>query len=486
MPRVEEFASPSELILLNAAIEAFQESKSVDEGFAVLDQLLGKAAEPTQFRGIVQLIRAETLGQVGRSPEAVQAIEESIRLLPGYSAPLISAAIIHGYANEPAKAADFLLRAIELDPESVRSLDDYEVFAILRGLKYAAEDARQEAVSDRLLQIGWVGRRLTSQSSLASEAIGRRLKEGDIVGARSLVSKLLVPSHSYNLLSRREFIAVWPEIERWAGPKLSNQWSMYLREARERWASSKSVDTVQDYTNALLGAGHYESVIRDVYPLLLGKLDRIESQDLIFVISGVASALAMKGRWDDADALFERTQKVWPLESQANAINIAGNRARYLLFSGKLDEALRYADLALAEGIKKKVNPDALTEMHVTRACILHELGRIAEADASTRLALVRAFPGTAANLHLCRGDDEAAKRALLQGLKDPARRTSVITFLQPDENDDLLPSKYAHAMAARRVALKADPELRSSVEEYARILPFTLDEGAPKEEARK
>lgn len=486
IPRLEEFASPSELALLNAAMEASRNSESAEGGLSALDHLLEKIAEPTQFRGFVQLMRADALSRLGRSPEAIQAIEESIRLLRGFSAPLIHAAMIHGFANEPAKAADFLLRAAELDPDSVRKVDDYEISAILGGLNYAGETARLGAVSDRLLQIGWVGSRLGSQSSLASDAIERRLNEGDLVGARSLVSKLLVPANSYRLLSQRDFMAVWPDIERWGGPKLSSQWALYLGEARERWAASKSIDTVQDYANALLSGRHYESVIRDVYPMLLGKLDRYESQDLIFVISGVASALAMKGRWDDADALFERTQKVWPLGSTPNAINIAGNRARYLLFSGKLDEALRYADLALAEGIKKKVNPSALTTMHYTRACILHQLGRMDEADVSTRLALTRAYPGTAANLHLCRGDDKAAKRALLQGLKDPTRRESVIAFVQPDDNEELLPSKYAHWMATRRAVLTADPELRSAIEEHGRILPFTLHEGAPTEEAPK
>lgn len=479
LPRLEVVASPAELLLLNEAMEMSADVRSHGEAVAVLDRLLRKAAEPTAFRGMIQLIRADLLSGLGRSPEAIDAIGDSVRLLQGYSAPLISAASIHAYANQPAKAADFLLRAAELDAESVRSLEDYEVWAVLSGLAYAGEQSRLEAVSDRLLQIGWVGSRLASQSGLAHEAIERRLKDGNLEGARALVPRLLAPGDSYSLLTRREFIAVWPDIERWAGPRLANQWAIYLREARERWKASKSVDTVQDYLGALLDAGHHASILRDIYPMLMGKLDQYKDQDLIFVINGVAFALAAKGRWADADALFERTQKVWPLESQPNAINIAGNRARYLFFDGNSEPALRYIDLAIAEAIKKRVNPSALTAMHYYRACILHKLGRTAEADAASALALGRALPEIAANLHLCRGNQAAAKRALLQALKDPERREHVIAFMQPGD-DQLLPSDFSREMVARRTALKSDAELRSAVEEHGRILSFALNEAAP------
>lgn len=481
MPSPEEIALPHERSSFNELFSKLVTATDSAQALGILDASLAELSEPTKFRGYVQFVRAMAFLDQEKHADAMLAIDESIRLLPGYSAPLIAAASIYAYGNQPAKAADSFLRAAELDPDGVRRVDDYEVNNILRRLTFARDERRANAVSDRLLEIGWVGRNLGSQSSLARRAIERRLREDDVVGARALVPKLLVPSDSYNLLMVKRFSPIWDDVERWAGGKLERQWAMYLSEARLRWAASKAVDTIHDYTGALLAAGHYETVIRDIVPTLLGQLDQGADYNLIFVVSDVAAAVAHKGRWSEVDALFERTQNIWPLGSDANSLNIGGNRARYLMLAGKTGEALRLMDRVISEAQRLQVNRDAIGAMHHYRACMLHELGRVDEAGVSAAIAASIAFPAEVAGLHLCMGKPDAARRHLIEAMKNPTNHESVIGFVQITD-DRNLPSEYSRKLKARVDQLRNDPAVKAAVLEHGRILDFRVNEGAPPE----
>jgi len=480
MPLPEELALPAERELLNRTLNKMAAAPEPAAMLAILDAALTEAREPTKLRGFLQFSRASLLFHGTENAKALEAAKESVRLLPGYSGPLLIAFSLYNYANQPGEGADYLLRAAALDPHTVRSVDDYEVNGLLRRLRFAREDDRADALSDRLLSIGWVGTRLGSQSTLARAAIERHLSDGNVAGARALVPKLLVPAHSYSLLTNNEYMAIWPDLERWGGPKLQQQWTIYLTEARARWTASKAIDTAQDYSSALLAAGHYSTVIREIRPLFDRKLDPDE-HDPIFVVAGVARALAHQGRWQDADQFFVKAQEVWPLRSTANAINITANRARYLLLAGRPEEAVRQMDAAIAEGRRWEVNPDALAAMHHSRACALHELGRSAEAGVSTAIALSAEFPVNRALLQLCLGNVAAARSMLLEALKDPSSRDALIGFVQtPDE--PTFPSEYGRRFSANVKALRTDPVLVEAVKKYGRILPFSSIDGAPTE----
>ena len=212
LPLPNEIATGNDQVLLN---EIARKLSDPDESSALpaLNAALVKLREPDKLRGMVQFWRASVLLSEDLYPEAVDAIEESIRLLPGYSGPLITAASVYAYSNQPGKAADYFLRASHLDPATVRMVDDYEVNNIVRRLQYAGEDRRSDVISDRLLEIGWIGNNLGSRSGLAQSAIRRRLRDGDVGGARLLVTKLLIPDHSYALLGNKEFSVLWEDIE---------------------------------------------------------------------------------------------------------------------------------------------------------------------------------------------------------------------------------------------------------------------------------
>ena len=449
---------------------------------AAADKMLARLSEPSRLRGMVQFFRAAALAAAEREPAALTAIEESIRLLPEHSAPLIAAAGIYAYSHTPDRGADHLLRAAEIDPAAIRSLDEWTVMSLLHRLKAENDKRRVQAVSERLLAIDWRGQRLRAQSELALATIRARLARKDIPGARALVPRLLDPADSYNLLALREAEPIWPDIERWAGPKLERQWAIYLREARSRWEASKSPETLADYSTALVQANHDRTLISTVLPLFDAP-DPNSDVELIFEAARVAGALARQGRWADVDALFLKALKVWPIDAQANSLNLAGNRAVYLFRAGRTRDGLKQMDEALAVAPKwgEQVNVDAVRAMHWHKACGLTMAGRKEEAAFSIAAVLAHERATSRAQLRLCMDDREGARRELLEALQDVDRRDQVIGFLQlPDQPS--FKSPHSELLHARTEALRVEPELVKAAAAHGRVLTFRVSDGAPAE----
>ena len=145
------------------------------------------------------------------------------------------------------------------------------------------------------------------------------------------IPKLLLPSHSRLLLIQNKYQGLWPDIESWAGPKLEKQWLIYLAESREKWRATNDPAQAKAYADALSDAGHDDTLIREMLPLFSKRLDPEKDYDLMLVASqSLSAALAREGRWDDIEAVFKKASEAWPLGSEANALNIAAGRARYL------------------------------------------------------------------------------------------------------------------------------------------------------------
>ncbi|HEY7005221.1 MAG TPA: hypothetical protein VH392_01940, partial [Sphingomicrobium sp.] len=338
------------------------------------------------------------------------------------------------------------------------------------------DETRERAISDRLLQIGWIGNHLDSRSSLAVEAIRNRIAEGDVDGAKAMVPKLLNPDDSRSLLITNTSRAVWRDVEAWAGPRLDRQWPIYLQEARQRWVAGKTSISAHDYLNALMSAGDYETAVDDLLPLL--QQPRKEDWELMFMMAPMAKALAKLGRWKDAERLFEHAQEVWPLGSQANALNISANYSIFLLKEGRANAALERIDVSLADARKwgPEASEQAFAGMQHQRACVLHELGRDPEAAASVAQALAVERGSAAALLHLCIGDRAAAKEALLDALRNESTRDDVLEFMQAP-GDAPWPSEYGRRERASIDDLRSDLDLREAVERYGRVLPWRVNE---------
>lgn len=484
LPRPEAIVLPEEKPALDEMNAALLERKppSLEAALRQFDSLLVRTARPTKLRGLVQYFRAGLLEEMKRNSAAREAIDESIRLLPDYSGPLLLGSAIYAYDDLPGEAADLLIRASRLDPAIVAKIQEYEINNILSRLDGQRDRRRAGLLSARSLEIGWLGGSLDARSRLAFRAIDARMEAGDLSGAKSLVPKLLSPGHSRSLLVDRKYEPLWADIERWAGPQLQEQWLVYLRESRAKWQASKDHESALAYARALRSAGHHRTLIREMSPLFDRQIDRARDYDLVFMAALLADALAREGRWADITSLFNKAAAVWPLGSDANALNIAANRARFLLYEGKAAEGLAAMDAALADARDRggEVNSDALAAMQQVRACLLHELGRAEGAVISQAFASA-ARPVELAALLLCLNKPEAARDVLLAAAADENAREEVIQYMQ-DSDAVPMQSDYGRRIHERHAALRADPQLRAAVGRHGRFLPFSIRAGAPPE----
>lgn len=461
-------------------------SRQPDNGarLARLDVLLAQAREPNLARGFVQFLRAVHLQELRRQPEARVAIEESMRLLPGYSGPLLFAASLEAYADRPAAAADYLLRASEIDPGIVRQMPPYELRNVVDRLDSQKETRRLGRVAERMIAINWEGSDVTLRSLLGREAIRSRSAAGDTEGARSLVPRLVSPTDLRVLLIDNRYRALWPDIETWGGMRQERQWPLYLAELRARYEASQDLEAGQRYASALRLAGHHATLVRVFAPLFARPLDRREDYDLLWVAPAVADALARLGRWSEIDPMFERAARVWPLGSDANAINVAGNRARFQLYAGDASGAVASLDRVIADATARvgEVSRGALATIHLYRACALEAAGRGHQAVQSVAEVFAAGQPVLSAQLHLCFGRMDAARAALIDGLSGEATRDDVLRFVQPDDEPPMQ-SDYGRRSAAAAQALRTDRALLSAVARYGRVLPASVSAGAPPEQ---
>lgn len=450
---------------------------------AELDLLLQSLPEPTPLRGFAQYLRAFALLPEDRDRDARAAIEESIRLLPAYSGPLLLAARMEAFGDRPASGADYFLRAAELDPENARDFGDFELSALVGRLRQHNEDRRILRLAERLFEIGWQGEDLVLRSGLARDLIRARLRSGDIAGARAALPNLVVPNHARGLLLETEYQALWPAIDEWAGPQQRRQWRIYLGEVGARWRASRDPRYAAPYARALAEAGHYETLVREMLLILMGSLDVERDYFLVWTVSPVADALAQLGRWDEADALFARTLQTWPLGSEANALNLVANRARLRLMRGDPAGALPMIDAAITDAARYQgqVSIAPLAAMHSVRACALHRLGRGGDGLISAALAAAGAPSDSVINMYLCLGRPEAARARMVDRLGRETSRGEIAAFVQIDDERPF-PSELGRLLHAGRQALKGDPLLLEQVRRHVRILHYSARAGVPAE----
>lgn len=483
MPPLDSVALPGEQPILAALVRDLATVQRPDfkRLLAILDRSLADLPRPTMLRGSVQMMRAAALNATGRQGEAMAAIEESIRLLPDYSSPLMAAAELHTYSNNPGLAADDLLRASRINPDAVRALPDYHLDALMLRLEAVRDLRRARVLGDRLLAIGWTGSGVRGRSALAKVAIQRAVAEGDIARARRLVPDLLDPGAAYELLALTSFRPIWADLEAWGGPMLSSQWRMYLDEARRRWEASGDLQRGADYATALRAAGDDDRVIATFLPSFDAPHVAERDWPMLFIAPRVASALMARGRIDEALSVYDRAARTWPPGSSANALNLAANRAAALLNGDRPAEALKQIDLAIDNSHRwpREVNSNAIASMHRVRACALHALGRGDEAAISGIIAAQAGHARQEAEVAICAGDLAAARAAIVKGLTHPEERPDLISFLQR-EGKPPIPSAYGRIQRTRADLIRADPIILAAIAPYGRVMAYAVNDGAP------
>lgn len=490
MPLPSQLVSPQEAALLpdlkRAQVEA--EAKHIDASLAILDTVLSQMTSPTPFRGAVQMLRAELLQRSRRPEDAATAVEESIRLLPGYSGPLLSGFRIYTYNHREGDAVDLLLRATSIDPQIVRLLvTDYDLQAIVGRLDGLKDTRRVQALSERLLAIGWRGSLMGSRAELAQHAIDARVKEGRYAEARALLPEIIQPSQLYGMLADKRYEPLWPDIEKWGGPKLARAWSVYLPEARARWEASHSSVNAREYIKALGRADRDSEIAKTFFPVFTGPLDHQKDYELVFGVAALARSLGHLDRWADAQKVYDAAARFWSLGEDVNGLNVTANEANFLLSKGEASRALQLTQrsLEVADLARGEVNTDAIRAMHSTRVCALAELGRGAEAKLSLALATSSTNPELVATTYLCINDLAAAREALIASLRNEDQREDAIGVVQRPSLRTA-PSAYDQKQRLRGDRLRADPAILGELAKVGRLLPFTLSDGAVGARPRK
>ena len=483
LPRPADVALPAELPLLPKIEAALRLDRGEDGSpiYKALEPVLAQLPAPTRLRGLVQFLRGI---HASDRAAARAAIEESVRLLPEHTMPLLVAAQMDVFAGRPGEAADALLRASRIDRRSLELVADYEMGSVLGRLSEARDTVRLHALSERLVEVDWSRGTSARRAWVALNAVEARIARGDTAGAASLVPRLRKPRDFARLLTEKKFAALRPAVESWAGARLEKQWPIYLDEARREWERTRDLAAGQDYLVALREAGHLRTIVATFGPFYEGEIDRQQFQ-LTQMASTVAAAYAELGQWDRALRVFERGLATWPADEEANGLNFIGNRARLRIMKGDFEAGLADADRML-EASKRfggEVNSGAIAAVHLYRACALHQLGRTTGDDESTRLIGARrnADPTSAIWLDLCRGDTGFAKATLLAAFENEASRGEALGWVQPAPPAGLS-SDFARLMHGRGAALQKDPAVRRAAAKYGRILGEPVAATAPKE----
>lgn len=486
LPTPEQIIRPEERSLMPRLLEALS-SADAGEALERLDAVLPELHQPTPLRGFVQFLRATILNEQDREAEAISAVGESIRLLPNHSGPLLLASQILVFEDRSGEAADYLLRASRIDPESVNELDDYDINNLMSRLDSAGEKRRQIALSERLLEIGWSRGRPRTMSDMAMWVLEQRLAKGDAKGASAMVPRISSPSMLGRLLTEKQFGGVRPAVEAWAGVRLEKQWPIYLHQARAEWEASKDAEAGKAYAEALSSAGHHKTLVDTFLPLFSEKVDPERDFQLLFIATPLANALAHLGRWQEADSMFAKALTIWRTEETANAINLTANRARMLLLKGEFERGVEGLGQVLkdAEKWRGQVGFGALSLIHLYRACGLAQLGRRSEEITSEAIVASRRAvdPASYVYLQICKNDLNSAKKALIEALEVESTRSTVVTWMQPAKSE-AFQSEFAKTMFARRIQLKQDAELIAATLKHGRILDAPLLPSVPEQKA--
>lgn len=473
LPDPQEVADAQEQMALTTLTQALLEAQDGAQPLlADLDSLLPTLDRPTPLRGFVQFLRAEALTRANEDQAARDAADESIRLLPTFSGPLLLAAQLDAYADRPARAIDNLIRASAIDPEIVRSVPDYDIRNLLHRLRGAEATRYKPLLGARLFEIGWRGEDLALRSELALGLFESRMAAGDHAGARAAIPQIVSPLDVRHALVQQRYQLLWPDLERWGGARQERLWQPYLREMRQRWNDTRAPLLGRPYVNALEEAGRDQELIGAFLPLFDTPLDRQKDYDLLWLVAPLGEALARAGRWSEVEKLFAGAERTWPMRSDTNALNIWANHGRMRYFRGDFVGAAAQLKEAVVEAEKHRAEASArsIAAIHLYLACALHDLGRDAEAIASIPPILGAGSPTTIASLYLCLGRHDAARNILVAGMTAEETRADVLDFVQK-RGIAPMDSDTGRAFAAAHAALRADPLLLREVARYGRIL---------------
>lgn len=265
----------------------------------------------------------------------------------------------------------------------------------------------------------------------------REVEAGNIDAARPLLDSITEPYWYLRLLADRRYAALWPDLERSAGPEMATALGANIAKAEdERRRDPADVEKLRNLVGALGEAGRYDRVLAltDAFADPAGF--EALSEHHFWALDARADALDALGREAEANALFDAMAAI-PFDAKKNGwlINFVANRAARLARMGEWDKMLVASDRAIFVA-NQYGSPYVKQFLAADRACALAKLGRMAEA--LPLLATVEQnradAPSSAASALQCAGRIDRAAEIVIEALRDPALRADMLRNLQGQE----------------------------------------------------
>lgn len=319
-----------------------------------------------------------------------------------------------------------------------------------------------------------------ARSGIAQVAMTLDAENGLFDRAKMLSGELQGPYPFLELLANRKLELIWPALEGIAGSNLQKVADAHVITTSAAYNRDKSNrEAFQHYAHALHFAGKFEDAIALVRTLdhKPKALLKATEHDL-WAMNIEAYALDALGRKKEAEAVFDAMGAL-PFEGDRRSwlVNFVINRASRLVGLGQWQKGMEATMLA-HEVTEQSGSPFAKMLVRKARICALVNLGRASEAAPLLSEAFERrddAYP-TAAEAHLCAGDDDKAAAIVLEALKDPDHRYNMAEELQAEDFEIF----YVRAiLPSLRDRVKQRPEIDAAFNAVARDLPDRLIPGA-------
>lgn len=465
-----------------AVVEAVAAVNPNTADIATLDALLARLPRPTPLRGMVQTMRAYVLGKGQDEAKAVVAIEEAMRLLPDDVQPKLIAVLIFTFSGAEVRAADLWLQASRDVPAAARTTDPYVLSALVGRLRDRGENERADRVEARMGEIGLAAGSADDRSSSALARTRDAVRRGDMAAAGESLTGITDPSDLATLYLDRGYAALWPRIADWAGARLELAHRRYLEELRRDWTPARGFTAAIPYARELSAAHAHPAVVGLFQPLFETPSKTATDPDRLQLAPVVARALDRMGRGSEARALLAAQAAATANDRTGNGLNIDG---AYITLAAQNMDWQQVADrstafLAKAAGYGAGINASATIKVRSLRACALSRIGQAdaGRADAAAVLSAAAQMPEPALELHLCRGDADAARALLIDRLANPDRRGWALKYVQPVALPPDTPLSREQAALAH--SIRTAPDVVAAATAVGRILPEPLAAGVP------
>jgi tetratricopeptide (TPR) repeat protein len=242
----------SALPLLAEAARAATDS----ERLSLVDRALAQLLQPTQFRGAVLCYKGGILQQLSRRQDARAAFDQCLQLRPNDPKALIAIAFDKAQEQRPAEAAVMVMRAVAIEPHAADDIDPDSMATLDRQLRYSRLDNVANDLLGKLALAGYARRNPSAFSDAAFAAVLSATQQGDVKAAVQLLPSILSPEPGIKMLIDRQFAAIWPSVEEWAGADLLAQRTAFLNGARATYEAASTPANTIAYADALVQTGH--------------------------------------------------------------------------------------------------------------------------------------------------------------------------------------------------------------------------------------